>query len=335
LQCSIDGPLSIFKLTEKYGTSIAKLLPSITMSQKWSLAASIVRKTMSGKKIYQFRISNSDVPELLGEPHRHNEVGVTPDLTGGDYDSLVEEKFANKLEQSVSGWEITREPDPLIVSGGKAFIPDFLLEKYGRKVYVEIIGFWTTEYLERKMHKISEIVSGRTIDLFVAINENLACSKISSVSMSSMPRDKIIIYKNDTVPVKVIAEYLREIDKKMIEGEVNNPNLKIKFDAGADVVSMTEIASLQNIALESAIKIAERDNSDQYLKAGEYFISRAKAGTLADLLKEAVKFSEASQILLKNAVPEECHAELIPILGYDVLWKDMDASSAVITRRKQ
>src|ERR687891_1085724 len=43
--CSIDGPLSIFKLTDRYGTSIAKLLPSITVSRNWSLKALIVRKT--------------------------------------------------------------------------------------------------------------------------------------------------------------------------------------------------------------------------------------------------------------------------------------------------
>ena len=33
--CSIDGPLSIFKLTDRYGTSIAKLLPSIISAETW------------------------------------------------------------------------------------------------------------------------------------------------------------------------------------------------------------------------------------------------------------------------------------------------------------
>ena len=43
--CSIDGPLSILKLTDRYGTSIAKLLPSIIVTGNWSLKASIVHKT--------------------------------------------------------------------------------------------------------------------------------------------------------------------------------------------------------------------------------------------------------------------------------------------------
>src|SRR5919206_3532237 len=61
--CSIDGPLSIFKLTDRYGTAIAKLLPSIIVSRNWSLKALIVRKTDTmGKKIYEFIISSEESP---------------------------------------------------------------------------------------------------------------------------------------------------------------------------------------------------------------------------------------------------------------------------------
>ena len=65
LICTIDGPISLFKLTDRYGTSIAKLLPSIISSGKWSLNSWIVRKTMSGKKIYEFNISSLEVPSPL------------------------------------------------------------------------------------------------------------------------------------------------------------------------------------------------------------------------------------------------------------------------------
>ena len=72
--CSLDGPLSIFKLTDRYGTSIAKILPSIISSDTWSLKAWIVRKTMSlGKKIYEFKISNKDTPPLSREPYYNKE----------------------------------------------------------------------------------------------------------------------------------------------------------------------------------------------------------------------------------------------------------------------
>ncbi|MGH9974647.1 MAG: DUF790 family protein, partial [Nitrososphaeraceae archaeon] len=62
--CSIDGPLSIFKLTDRYGTAIAKLLPSIIVSKEWSIKALIVRKTATlGKKIYEFMTSGAESPD--------------------------------------------------------------------------------------------------------------------------------------------------------------------------------------------------------------------------------------------------------------------------------
>ena len=73
IACSIDGPLSVFKLTDRYGTAIAKLLPSVVSAETWSIRAWIVRKTMSaGKKIYEFEMSNKESPLLL-DPYRDKE----------------------------------------------------------------------------------------------------------------------------------------------------------------------------------------------------------------------------------------------------------------------
>ena len=36
-------------------------------------------------------------------------------------------------------------------------IPDFGFEKEGLKVYLEVVGFWTPDYLERKIRKLSSI----------------------------------------------------------------------------------------------------------------------------------------------------------------------------------
>ncbi|MBV9667926.1 MAG: DUF790 family protein, partial [Nitrososphaeraceae archaeon] len=130
IACSIDGPLSVFKLTDRYGTAIAKLLPSIVSAETWSIRAWIVRNTMSaGKKIYEFEMSNKESPLLL-DPY-HNQVknnnlqrqdfsNYDTSSTSGYFDSSVEEKFASKFEQSANGWKLIREPDPLIVSDGKA-----------------------------------------------------------------------------------------------------------------------------------------------------------------------------------------------------------------------
>lgn len=326
LVCTIDGPISLFKLTDRYGTSIAKLLPSIISSGKWSLNSWIVRKTMSGKKIYEFNISSLEVPSLLIDPYNSNK-RYTP-----YFDSSIEEKFANRFEQVANGWKLIREPDPLIVSGGRAFIPDFMIQKYDRRIYLEIVGFWTKEYLQRKIQKLIDIDSNQNIDLFIAVNEALACSKITPHSTNS--QEKIIVYKNDTIPIKVLLNYLKTIDQEQAEKYANNPNLKIEFDGKQNIISIDEIASKYNIPVESAVAIASRDNDKDYLKAGPYFVSKFKIHELVTLLGGTTKFTDACSIFAGNSIPEPCYADLISKMGYDVIWQSMDSNDARIVKRK-
>ena len=51
---SIDGPLSLFKMTERYGTSIAKLLPQITLADSVEHQGRDTQARSKGGKIYNF-----------------------------------------------------------------------------------------------------------------------------------------------------------------------------------------------------------------------------------------------------------------------------------------
>ena len=371
--CSLDGPLSIFKLTDRYGTSIAKILPSIISSDTWSLKAWIVRKTMSlGKKIYEFKISNKDTPPLSREPYYNKEKDKERKrilYTAKEssqliyFDSGVEEKFSTRFEQSATGWKLIREPDPLILSNGKALIPDFAFEKYGTRIYLEIVGFWTKEYLEKKIQKIADLTKtipagNNAVDFFIAINdagyassnsnikEKLAWEKITS----SISKERLIFYKNDKVPIKPFLEYLKSIDAKMIERLANNNSVKLLNEiedrafTNAAIISIDEIADKCNLPIESALRIIttshkDDDNSsisnpnNKYVVAGTYLISKSKLSEFESLFDGITKFTDACSILDQNNIPESCHMDLISKIGYDVLWQSMDSSTAIIKRR--
>ncbi|MDQ4022378.1 MAG: DUF790 family protein [Thermoproteota archaeon] len=371
--CSLDGPLSIFKLTDRYGTSIAKILPSIISSDTWSLKAWIVRKTMSlGKKIYEFKISNKDAPPLSREPYYNKEndkekkrILYTAKESSQliSFDSGVEEKFSTRFEQSATGWKLIREPDPLILSNGKALIPDFAFEKYGTRIYLEIVGFWTKEYLEKKIQKIADLTKtipagNNAVDFFIAINdagyassnsnikEKLAWEKITS----SISKERLIFYKNDKVPIKPFLEYLKSIDAKMIERLANNNSVKLLTEiedrafTNAAIISIDEIADKCNLPIESALRIIttshkDDDNSsisnpnNKYVVAGTYLISKSKLSEFESLFDGITKFTDACSILDQNNIPESCHMDLISKIGYDVLWQSMDSSTAIIKRR--
>src|SRR5215472_17506791 len=155
--CSLDGPLSIFKMTDLYGTAIAKVLPYVISAESWSLEAWIIRNYSSvGRKIYEFHISKENAPPLIGLPDKiDSEKNITP--KSSYFDSAAEEKFALRFQQSSSGWTLIREPDPIIVKNDRAFIPDFMFERYGRRIFLEIVGFWTDEYIKRKIEKLTSL----------------------------------------------------------------------------------------------------------------------------------------------------------------------------------
>ena len=368
--CSVEGPLSLFRLTDRYGAALAKLLPSIVFLSKgrgdeWQINAWIMRRTMEGKRtLYEFNLSDSNAPPLLTDPfyyyhNNSNDEGSNREREGEEqlrlspdyFDSAVEEKFARRFEAAATaGWKLVREPDPLIVSDGRAFIPDFMFEKYGRRIYLEIVGFWTPEYLERKLKKLADIIIGNhnaaeeAIDLFIALNKDLACSSavLSSLSFHMIPKDRLILYGNDSVPVRPVLDYLKSIDKETMERSVNNLDLKAEFDRANDVVSIDEIVikskdrSSVRLSLppEVAVKIALRDNGDKYMEvAGTHLVSKAKVDSLRPLLAGISKFTDACAVLAQNEIPEPCHAELVSKLGYDVVWQSIDPDSAVIVKR--
>src|ERR687898_79884 len=368
--CSLEGPLSLFKLTDRYGTLLAKLLPSIIFASdkkrergsggdEWPLDAWIVRNTMDGRKVYEFKISKNEIPELLADPFpsfpprssTEKEVAVSSPLHNDyyNYDSAVEEKFAKRFEQAETGWRLTREPDPLVLSNGGAFIPDFMFEKYDKRIYLEIVGFWTKEYLERKLQKLADIFISaysrkkrnnnnyKTDLLFIALNEDFACSKSSFSSI--VPKEQLIFYKNDTVPVKPILDYLKSIDREMIERKVNDPNLKIELDKDDNnnnaVISIQEVAQKYFIPAEVARRISLRDNNEKYIEAGMYLIPKSKAHKLESLLAGINRFIDACSILSNEGIPESCHAELTVKMGYDVIWQSIDSSTSVIVKRRE
>lgn len=87
------------------------------------------------------------------------------------FDSSIEQGFAEAfaaLSQGygVDGWELAREPEPLLSSQG-IFIPDFAMTRGQQRLYVEILGFWTPAYRERKIKKLQQLADRGDIVLAI------------------------------------------------------------------------------------------------------------------------------------------------------------------------
>ena len=87
------------------------------------------------------------------------------------FDSSIEQSFAEAFlalqnSHAVDGWQLIREPEPLLLEQG-IFIPDFALTRDQQRIYVEILGFWTSAYRERKIQKLQQLQDRNDIVLAI------------------------------------------------------------------------------------------------------------------------------------------------------------------------
>ncbi len=192
----ITGAASMLKMTRRYGTAMAKLVPYIIKAKKWWMKAEII----DGDRVYIMEIDDR-CRNLF--PEREEKI---------EYDSSLEEEFARKL--TALGYEVVREPE-VIKAGSFAFIPDFLVKKGEGKVYVEIVGYWTSEYLKRKLEKIKQA----KIPLVVIAREELGAGKI----------DGVVIFSKKIPYNEVVREIKKRLPKPKVDGEV------VKIDGVMDI----------------------------------------------------------------------------------------------------
>ena len=200
IKLHIDGPLSVIRQTERYGTRLAKVLPYLISSKRWKISANIKRYD----KNLLFYLSDS-----------YSKLFPRIEVKYEEYDSSVEELFYKRFQTLGSGWKVEREPEPLI-AGRSIFIPDFSFTKGGTKIYMEIVGFWTKEYIERKIKKLRKLSN---LKMILAINKRLACSGILE-----LPFKDIILYKDKLSAPEVylkLKKYERKVSKVKIEEPIN------------------------------------------------------------------------------------------------------------------
>ncbi len=315
---TLDGPLSLFKMTERYGTSIAKLLPQITASNSWSIKAEILARSRG--RVYSFESGSEELNGLITNVEKEV-AGHEKQIQAELYDSTVEERFAKSFLSYKSGWVLRREPEPL-VAGTHVLIPDFSFEKYGAKVYLEIVGFWTSEYLERKISKLSSIVN---VDMIIAADESLACSKLERLKTKAL----VIYYKKD-VPIKPIMEHLKEKETPILKEQAE----MLKGEGIAligEVVNLNEIARVRGVSVES-VRIALQDfKPEGYERIGDLFVSRAKLDEIDQKIAGVEKLTDALRIMEASELKEEAD-RVLEALGYTSIWQGMEMDKVKISK---
>ncbi len=312
---TVDGPLSLFKLTQRYGTSIAKILPAIIKSGEWKISSSILRTGQFGKRIYQLVLTSVEVADkIMPDAFKTDRKQVS-------FDSYVEEKFYEDFMALDSEWQLTREPSPLI-AGRHVFIPDFCFEKGGAKLYLEIVGFWTRRYLETKIKKLQQL---RGVDIVIAADQKLACDKLRQV------QDNMLFFKG-TVPALTVLRLLEKREAIHFESEVQHLDLQ-HLRLEDNIVNLERIAEEYGVSEKALRKKLENVHLEGYTLAGGLFIKDRKLQELELKLASLTEpsLSKAIRIIENDGV--EKPYDILSKLNYGINWHGLDLEKSSIYKR--
>ena len=177
----LSGPFSLFRHTTMYGRALASILPVLPWCGRFDLAA----RCMLRGRVLTVRLRPGD-PIAAGEPPRA-------------YDSRLEERFAREFARANLDWDLVREPEP-VEAGDALMFPDFAVvhrRDTSRRFLLEIVGFWTPDYLREKLERLHAMPQ---TPLILCIDRGLNCS-----AGDLPPHARVIWFEKRIEPRSVLA----------------------------------------------------------------------------------------------------------------------------------
>jgi predicted nuclease of restriction endonuclease-like RecB superfamily len=143
----MSGPATVLHETRRYGVNFARFVAALASCRNWKMHATVAT-----------RWGRSANVKLDGEAGYRTHI-TAPE----DFDSQVEKDLAEQWGEVREGWRLLRDAG-ILQYGQTTFVPDFkLIHEDGREVFLEIVGFWTPEYLAAKRETIKKFRDHRIL----------------------------------------------------------------------------------------------------------------------------------------------------------------------------
>ncbi|WP_137288219.1 DUF790 family protein [Natronorubrum halophilum] len=311
----VTGPTRLFRATRRYGTRFARLLRTVAQSGAWSLEATIddrgTERTLA--------LSDAD-------PVRVPDAEPVADVS---FDSSVEADFAGRFSTLDLEWNLVREPAPL-ATGTRVMIPDFAFdydptgaarrgspsdaggERGEFRVYFEIMGFWTPEYVAKKLAQLDDL---EDVELIVAVDESLG------VGEEIAARDFREIPYSGTVRLKDVAGVLREYERQLVAESAAALPDELRPDD--DVVSLESLAARRGVSEDALADTAFPDHE----RVGRTLIRPSVLESLAADLEAGMDLAAAEDVLEAFGITDS--SAFLAELGYRVEWEGLAGGTVV------
>jgi len=165
----VSGPFALFRHSELYGRALASLIPRLVNCDEFELSATCSLGRTS-------RLSSLSLRS--GDP-----IGAGEHLLP---ERRLERKFERDFRRAAPDWELIREP--AAISFGETLIfPDYELvhrHQPERRWRLEIVGFWTAEYLLEKLRRLR---AAGIDDIVLCVDQRRECAE------STLPADQRVV----------------------------------------------------------------------------------------------------------------------------------------------
>ncbi len=190
----LDGPLSLFGGTRKYGLRLAKFLPGLLLTDPWKLSATVTWKGRDA--LLEFDSDSGLESHYTGPKELQKE------------DDDTREAFTRAWDRAkdTAGWKLEPGPGILPIPELKtALVPDFTLRRpdTGEEAHLEILGFWSERLLIDRIALLRK-AGRRGHRILIAASDSLSPSP---KALSEASGGEVVPFKN-RLPVKAVLEAL-------------------------------------------------------------------------------------------------------------------------------
>ncbi len=189
----VDGPMSMFSQSLRYGQKLALLLPKVQACKVHRLRAEV-----------QLKKGGSSAPfEIVGKRPVEGEVDNT------DLSPLVQQlltELPEKLTGALSGSRVEVCSDVVAVPGVGACVPDLVVveKKTKRRLYIEVLGFWSREAVFKRIALVTASTSA--VPLLLCVSDRL---RVSEAALDS-EHGALLTFKG-ALSAKKVADRLAQL----------------------------------------------------------------------------------------------------------------------------
>ncbi|MDS0258043.1 DUF790 family protein [Haloarcula sp. S1CR25-12] len=305
----VTGPDAVFSKTRRYGTRFARLLRTVAGTSEWTLSATVDDRGTER----ELRLTDADV----------SVPGVDP-VAEVSYDSGVEADFAARFSSLGLDWELIREPEPL-EAGEHVVIPDFAFDwrpggagevrdtasgDTELRLFFEVMGFWTPEYVAKKLDRLADVDD---VTMLVAVDESLG------VGADIEARDHRAIPYSGTIRVKDVRDALRPYEDQLVASSA--ADIPEEFRPEADVVSLAALADEYGV---SEAALADKTVPD-HERVGRTLIRPSVLDDLAERIEAGQSLATVEELLDEHGIDDD--GAVLSRLGYRIEWDGLSGGT--------